>query len=254
MSKLFNDPGFWATEKELETECEGDEYDRPEEKEDYPLHASKDDPRVTNATNAIRKRRNRIKMRQRNRKKKRQAREELISRGPPVLGDKPVLTDDYKAGIFSIPPFGSLFPTREEWKTVCGLPVPFYPHPTAKDAMEADGREAYKRGYYPNEYRARLKFFGVFLEAAALGSVHAQYILAKRYLNLDSLGVMTDHERKIYKDKDDVWPARYDEKMGMYYIKKAVEGRYPEAMCYYGIFILCLPPLPTPQHINDALF
>ena len=62
MSKLFNDPGFWATEKELEAECEGDEYDRPEEEEDYPLHASKDDPRVTNATNAIRKRRNRIKM------------------------------------------------------------------------------------------------------------------------------------------------------------------------------------------------
>ena len=49
MSKLHDDPGFWATEKELEAECKGDEYDSPEEEEDYPLHASNSDPRVINA-------------------------------------------------------------------------------------------------------------------------------------------------------------------------------------------------------------
>ena len=63
MSGIFDDPEFCAKEKELEAECQGNEYDRPEEEENYPLHASKDDPRVMNATKATRKRRNRIKMR-----------------------------------------------------------------------------------------------------------------------------------------------------------------------------------------------
>ena len=86
MSKLRDDPSFWATEKELEAECEGDEYDSPEEEEDYPLHASNSDPRVTNAKKATRKRRDRIRWQKNARKKKQELREEAISRGPPVLG------------------------------------------------------------------------------------------------------------------------------------------------------------------------
>ena len=152
MSKLFDDAGFWAKETVLEAECEGDEYDGPAEEEDYPLHASKDDPRVKNAKHATQKRRSRIKKRQMRRNKKQKLSEEALSRGPPVLGGKPVLSDDYKADISAIPPFGSLCSTQEEWKTVCGLPVVFYPYPTAKDAMEADGREAYRRGYCPDKY------------------------------------------------------------------------------------------------------
>ena len=164
--------------------------------------------------------------------------EEMVSRGPPIVGGKLIMSDKYKADIFALSPFGSLLPTAEEWKKACELPVAFYPHLTAKDAMETDGREAYKRGYSPDEYRARLRFFGVLLEAAAHGSVHAQYILAKRYL----------------EDKDDIWPAKFDEKIGMYYMKKAAKGCHPEAMCYYGMFILCFSPLPTPKEIKDALF
>ena len=66
---LFDDSGFWAKEKVLEAECEGDEYDRPEKEEDYPLHASNRDPVVTTARNTTRKRRDRIKRRQNVRKK-----------------------------------------------------------------------------------------------------------------------------------------------------------------------------------------
>ena len=86
----------------------------------------------------------------------------MISRGPPIVGGKPIMSDKYKADIFALSPFGSLLPTAEEWKKKCELPVAFYPHLTAKDAMEADGREAYKRGYCPDEYRARLKFLECF--------------------------------------------------------------------------------------------
>ena len=76
----------------------------------------------------------------------------MISRGPPIVGGKLIMSDKYKADIFALSPFGSLLPTAEEWKKKCELPVAFYPHLTAKDAMEADGREVYKRGYSPDKY------------------------------------------------------------------------------------------------------
>ena len=78
MSKLFDDAGFWAKETVLEAECEGDEYDGPAEEEDYPLHASKDDPRVKNAKHATQKRRSRIKRRQMRRNKKQKLSEEAL--------------------------------------------------------------------------------------------------------------------------------------------------------------------------------
>ena len=48
--------------------------------------------------------------------------EEMISRGPPIVGGKLIMSDKYKEDIFALPLFGSLLPTTEEWKKAKPFP------------------------------------------------------------------------------------------------------------------------------------